>query len=101
MNTLIWSTIAIDDLTDIAKKIGISPAYLTYLIKKLLDRPVIHPMPESGRTVLEMADDDTSVRELLEGNYRIIYRYSYIKSDYFAHSVEVKWVILITGWAAI
>ena len=77
MNTVIWSTTAIDDLTEIAKKTGsISPAYSTYLVKKLLDRPgILETKPESGRLVPEMENDDLNVRELLEGHYQIIYRY--------------------------
>jgi toxin ParE1/3/4 len=77
MPTVIWSTTAIDDLTEIAKKTeSISPAYSSNVVKKLLDRPdILKTMPEIGRIVPETEDDDPSVRELLEGYYRIIYRY--------------------------
>lgn len=50
-----------------------SPAYANRLLDKIISRvDVLHNLPQSGRKLPE-APNDESLRELLEGNYRIIY----------------------------
>lgn len=50
-----------------------SPAYAKRLLDKIISRvDVLHNFPQSGRKLPE-APNDESLRELLEGNYRIIY----------------------------
>ena len=50
-----------------------SPAYAKRLLDKIISRvDVLHNFPQSGRKLPE-APSDESLRELLEGSYRIIY----------------------------
>lgn len=50
-----------------------APAYANRLLDKIISRvDVLHRFPQSGRKLPEAPGDD-SLRELIEGNYRIIY----------------------------
>lgn len=50
-----------------------SPAYAKRLLDRIISRvDVLHNFPQSGRKLPE-APNDESLRELLEGNHRIIY----------------------------
>lgn len=70
-----WSELAIDDLNNIADFYSkYSLDFTSAIIRKLLNKPqVLKEMPELGRKVPEQ--DDVTIRELIEGNYRIIYQY--------------------------
>lgn len=73
MAKIVWTEIAIDDLNNIANfHSQYSDSFTSSLIKKLFNKPkILKDMPELGRIVPER--DNESIRELIEGNYRIIY----------------------------
>lgn len=73
MVKLIWTDQAINDLGDIGDYIAeSSEKYAKLTVKKLFERPeILKTYPQSGRIVPEKNDEN--VRELIEGNYRIIY----------------------------
>ena len=69
-----WTPLAISDLKNIHDYISIeSPAYANRMIEKLIARVgLLYSFPESGRIVPEFGKK--SIRELIEGNYRIVYK---------------------------
>jgi toxin ParE1/3/4 len=73
-----WTKTAEDHLDDIYRYIGRdSPEYAQRTVDRLTSRSrQIGAFPSSGRQVPEFKAD--SIREVLEGSYRIIYR---IKKD--------------------
>lgn len=75
MAKIVWTEVAIDDLNNIANfHSQYSNSFASALIKKLFDKPkILKEKPEIGRVVTERADE--SVRELIEGNFRIIYHF--------------------------
>ena len=74
MVKLIWTEIALDDLRLIHEYISIdSKRYADRFIEKLISRvDQLENFPKSGRMVPEF--NLSSIRELIEGNYRIIYK---------------------------
>jgi addiction module RelE/StbE family toxin len=74
MVKVIWTEFAIDDLRSIHAYISQdSKFYADRFIEKLISRvDQLETHPHSGRIVPEFHVD--SLRELIEGNYRIIYR---------------------------
>lgn len=75
MAKIVWTEMAIDDLNNIANFHSVySENFTSTIIQKLFKKPqILKDMPELGRVVPER--DNVSVRELIEGNYRIIYHY--------------------------
>ena len=73
MVRLNWTIQAIDDLKDIAEYIAKdSQRYASLLVKRIRDKAkLLKTQPDSGRMVDEFERQD--IRELIEGNYRIIY----------------------------
>ena len=73
MVKLIWTDQAIEDLGNIGDYIALnSEKYAKLTVKKLYERmDVLKIFPKSGRIVPEKNEED--IRELIEGNYRIIY----------------------------
>ncbi|MCZ4221704.1 type II toxin-antitoxin system RelE/ParE family toxin [Pedobacter rhodius] len=73
MAKIVWTEIAIDDLNNIANYHSqYSDNFAFALINRLFNKPkILKEMPELGRVVPER--DNQSIRELIEGNYRIIY----------------------------
>ena len=73
MVKLIWTDQAIRDLTDIGEYIAQnSEQYAKLTIQKIYSRTnILKSLPFAGRTVPEKSED--SLRELIEGNYRIFY----------------------------
>lgn len=73
MAKIVWTEIAIDDLNNIANfHSQYSDNFASALIKKLFNKPkILKEMPELGRIVPER--DNEAIRELIEGNYRIVY----------------------------
>ncbi|MEQ9415807.1 MAG: type II toxin-antitoxin system RelE/ParE family toxin [Cyclobacteriaceae bacterium] len=69
-----WTRQAIDDLSSIADFISKdSPYFAQVQIERLFERTLIlETYPKAGRAVPEV--DQENLRELIEGNYRIIYR---------------------------
>jgi len=69
-----WTPFALDDLQSIYDYIAQdSPTYASRYIDKLVDRvDILIEHPEAGRIVPEFEDE--SIRELIEGSYRIIYK---------------------------
>ena len=74
MVELNWTIGAIDDLGAIAEYIGRdSVKYARIQVQKIRDKTrILQTMPRVGKRVREL--DDGSIRELLEGRYRIIYK---------------------------
>jgi len=73
MVEIIWTSSALTDLNEIGEFIALdSPKYAEITVNKIYSRVGILPKsPRIGRIVPEIQDDN--VRELIEGNYRIIY----------------------------
>jgi toxin ParE1/3/4 len=86
MVKLIWTDQAIEDLGDIGDFIAEnSERYAKLTIKKLYDRTnILKEFPRTGRIVPEKNEEN--VRELIEGNYRIIYE---ITSDNLIYILTV------------
>lgn len=91
MVRIVWTDLAIDDLKSIHKYISKdSKFYADRYIAKLIKRvDQLETFPQSGRMVPEFAKED--IRELIEGNYRIIFR---VNSDHVGivrvhHSAKV------------
>lgn len=73
MVKLIWTDQAIDDLGDIGDYIAEnSEKYAKLTVQKIYERTeIVKSFPQAGRIVPEKNEEN--VRELIEGNYRIIY----------------------------
>ena len=76
MAEIIWSNIAKQDLQEIYDYIsGDSELYALRLIDKIIERvDILENMPKAGKIVMELENEN--IRELIEGNYRIIYSIS-------------------------
>lgn len=76
MVKLIWTEFAVEDLRLIHEYISRdSKRYADRFIEKLINRiDQLESFPKSGRVVPEFNLE--SIRELIEGNYRIIYKMS-------------------------
>lgn len=74
MAKLVWTEFALDDLQLIHEYISSdSKRYADRLIEKIINRvDQLEKFPKSGRVVPEF--DTESIRELIEGNYRIVYK---------------------------
>ena len=74
MVNLSWTEIALEDLHLIHQYISIdSKVYADRLIDKIINRvDQLENFPKSGRVVPEFNSE--IIRELLEGNYRIVYK---------------------------
>ena len=71
---IIWSPLAVDRVSEIAGYIAqdnpvAAESWINTVFKKVED---LKAFPESGRIVPET--DNKTIRELIYGNYRIIYR---------------------------
>jgi toxin ParE1/3/4 len=73
MVKITWNPLAIDDLTEIEEYIAQdSINYAIITVEKIHDRiTVLKKFPKSGRIVPEF--ENLTIRELIEGNYRIVY----------------------------
>jgi len=71
---IIWSPLAIDRVTEIAEYIAQdNPSAATKWVENLFKKvQLLKSSPKSGRMVPETHRED--IRELIYGNYRIIYR---------------------------
>jgi toxin ParE1/3/4 len=74
MVKIVWTQHAIDDLKSIHDYISSeSKVYANSIIEKLIARVrQLEHFPKSGKIVLEF--EQKSIRELVEGNYRIVYK---------------------------
>ena len=74
MVKIIWTQLALADLKNIHRYISTeSTVYANRMIEKLIARVgLLYSFPESGRIVPEFGQK--SIRELIEGNYRIVYK---------------------------
>ena len=74
MAKISWTNLALDDLRAIYDYVAQdSPKYADRLMNKIIERvDVLEQHPKIGRKVPEF--DNELIRELIEGNYRIIYR---------------------------
>ncbi len=74
MARVVWSSVAHDDLRALVSFIKAdSPGYAQTFGLRIRQRvEQLHHLPESGRKVPE--DQTGTYRELIEGNYRIVYR---------------------------
>jgi addiction module RelE/StbE family toxin len=73
MVKVVWAERAIDDLNNIAEYHSrYSENYASSVVSKLFNKvSILKKMPKVGRKVPERNDE--RIRELIEGNYRIIY----------------------------
>ncbi len=76
MVKIIWTDFAIEDLRSIHEFISKdSKRYADRYVEKLISRvDQLENFPKSGRVVPEF--NSPSIRELIEGNYRIVYKVS-------------------------
>lgn len=76
MDEIIWSKSALSDLKSIFDYIALdSVNYAERHVNKLIERTeVLVEFPKTGRVVPEK--EDITIRELIEGNYRIFYKIS-------------------------
>lgn len=74
MAKVIWTEFALEDLRSIYDYISQdSKVYADRFIERLISRvDQLESLPQSGRIVPEFQNE--SLRELIEGNYRIIYK---------------------------
>jgi len=74
MVKVVWTDLAIEDLKSIHEYISKdSKFYADRFVAKLINRvDQLETHPQSGRIVPEFGKED--IRELIEGNYRIIFR---------------------------
>ncbi|MBC8004917.1 MAG: type II toxin-antitoxin system RelE/ParE family toxin [Verrucomicrobia bacterium] len=74
MVKIIWTSLAVSDLKIVHDYISAeSKVYADRMVEKIIARvSILNNFPESGRVVPEFGQK--SIRELLEGNYRIVYR---------------------------
>ncbi len=74
MVEIVWTPFALEDLLSIYDYIALdSPHYASRFIDKLVDRvDILLDHSEAGRIVPEFENE--SIRELIEGSYRIIYK---------------------------
>jgi addiction module RelE/StbE family toxin len=74
MEKIIWSELALDDLKSIHDYISKdSIIYANRVIEKIIQRiDQLEHFPKSGRVVPEL--NNNSIRELIQNNYRIIYK---------------------------
>lgn len=74
MAEVIWTKIPVEDLAAIHEYIAKdSSKYAERLANKIVDRvEILYLNPKAGKVVPEF--DNDHIRELIEGNYRIIYR---------------------------
>jgi toxin ParE1/3/4 len=74
MGEIIWTKSALKDLKSIHRYISIdSFFYADRFVLKIIDRVnQLSNQPKSGRAVPEI--EDPTIRELIEGNYRIFYK---------------------------
>lgn len=75
MAKIVWTRKALNDLKKIYNYIGEdSPFYAARYTNKLFNKvEILETFPESGKMVPEK--NDPNIRELIEGNYRIFYKY--------------------------
>ena len=78
MTRVIWAPQAIQDVEAIRAHIARDSAHYADLVVERLVAAVerLQNHPRSGRVVAELGDD--SIREVIHGNYRIVYR---LRSD--------------------
>ncbi|MBK9641068.1 MAG: type II toxin-antitoxin system RelE/ParE family toxin [Saprospiraceae bacterium] len=88
-----WTKLTLDDLKIIHTSISLdSTSYAGRFIDKLLNRVrQLENFPRSGRIVPEFGIEN--IRELIEGNYRIVYKLNneggfYCKGPPFVYDVE-------------
>ena len=68
-----WTNLAIDDPQAAREYAMTSPVFANRLVERLITRAdVLATFPDSGRQVPEFGNP--RIRELIEGNYRIVYR---------------------------
>ena len=69
-----WSPLAVDQVRDIASYIALDkPSAAVQWAEKIFNSvEMLHDNPESGRIVPEVKRKE--IRELVQGNYRVIYK---------------------------
>jgi plasmid stabilization system protein ParE len=74
MVRIVWTELSVFELKDIYDYIAIdSKRYAKNQVDRIKAKTlVLKTMPESGRIVPEL--ENNGIRELIEGNYRIVYR---------------------------
>ena len=69
-----WTKLALEDIENIATFIAKDSAfYATLQVERIFERvKILESHPEFGRVILKL--DSKSLRQLIEGSYRIIYQ---------------------------
>lgn len=95
MVKIVWTELSTLDLKEIYEYIaGNSIRYATITTNKIYQRvQLISDNPFLGRVVEEF--NDNSIRELIEGNYRIIYK---IKSDIHVDILRIYHSARLLNW---
>jgi toxin ParE1/3/4 len=84
MVTVSWTELALDDLKSIHEYISKdSVVYAKRMVDKIISRvDQIEKFPKSGRVVPEFENEN--IRELIEGNYRIVYKTTQNTHQFYA-----------------
>ena len=74
MTRVIWAPQAIEDVQAVRAYVARDSAHYADLVVERILAAIVHLVshPLSGRVVPEVADE--SLREVIQGNYRIVYR---------------------------
>ena len=74
MVKIVWTDSAIYDLNDIGEYISKdSVKYAELTVERLFNAvDIVEDFPDAGKMVIELNDE--SIRELIRGSYRIVYR---------------------------
>ncbi len=88
---IIWSPLAVDQVRDIASYIALDkPSVAVQWAEKILKSvEILYDNPESGRIVPEVKRKE--IRELVQGNYRVIYKIKSKEKEILVLIVQSFW----------
>lgn len=74
MAEIVWTNLSVNDIDNIAEYIALdSEKFAKIQVQRFFKEvEILEKFPETGRVVPEIGDD--TIRELILGNYRIIYQ---------------------------
>ena len=86
-----WSPLAVDQVRDIASYITLDkPSVAIQWAEKIFDSvEILYQNPESGRIVPEVKRKE--IRELVQGNYRVIYKIKSKEKEILVLIVQSYW----------
>ena len=88
---IIWSPLAVDQVRDIASYIALDkPSVAVQWAEKIFNSvEILYDNPESGRIVPEVKRKE--IRELVQGNYRVIYKIKSKEKEILVLIVQSFW----------